>query len=172
MSNYIHVKLEKFKRGRSPSLHLGKEGDFAWNHSATYFSSINLQILAEILKLMRYSLLWMAYNSLYDTKHCVLYLVDTLLTSQCISLENSIQFLLLKEKIIVRWRGPKRGRFPLLEGRLMLRREMGTKRGSLSPKEGDLTCMNYTRAKQINISVMCAKHIFLRKFTLWQTMLW
>ena len=27
--NSIHVKLEKFKRGRSPSLHLGKEGDFA-----------------------------------------------------------------------------------------------------------------------------------------------
>ena len=25
----IHVKLEKFKRGRSPSLHLTKEGDFA-----------------------------------------------------------------------------------------------------------------------------------------------
>ena len=52
----IHVKLEKLKRGRSPSLHLGKEGDFARNHSATFFSSINLQILAEILK-MRYSLI-------------------------------------------------------------------------------------------------------------------
>ena len=25
----IHVKLEKSKRGRSPSLHLAKEGDFA-----------------------------------------------------------------------------------------------------------------------------------------------
>ena len=25
----IHVKFEKFKRGRSPSLHLAKEGDFA-----------------------------------------------------------------------------------------------------------------------------------------------
>ena len=28
-SSSIHVKLEKFKRGRSPSLHLAKEGDFA-----------------------------------------------------------------------------------------------------------------------------------------------
>ena len=51
------------------------------------------------------------YTLLYDAKHCILYLVDTLLTNQCISLENSIQFLLLKEKIIVRWRGPKEGDF-------------------------------------------------------------
>ena len=27
---------------------------------------------------------------------------------------------------------------------------------------------NYTKAKQINISVKCDKHIFLRKFTMWQ----
>ena len=42
---FIHVKLEKFKRGRSPSLHLAKEGDFARNHSATSILSINIQIL-------------------------------------------------------------------------------------------------------------------------------
>ena len=36
--------------------------------------------------------------------------------------------------------GLKRGRFPLLGGRWMFRREMGSKRGSLPPKEGDLTC--------------------------------
>ena len=56
----IHVKLEKLKRGRSPSLHLGKEGDFARNHSATFIWSINIQIPAQILKMRRYSLLWMA----------------------------------------------------------------------------------------------------------------
>ena len=54
---YIHVKLEKFKRGRSPSLDLGKEGDFARNHFATFISSINIQIPAESLKMMRYSLI-------------------------------------------------------------------------------------------------------------------
>ena len=32
----IHVKYEKFKRGRSPSLHLVKEGDFAQNKSVTF----------------------------------------------------------------------------------------------------------------------------------------
>ena len=37
--------------------------------------------------------------------------------------------------------GSKRGRFPFLGGRWMFRREMGSKRGSLPPKEGDLTCM-------------------------------
>ena len=34
ITRFIHVKLVKFKRGRSPSLHLVKEGDFARNHSA------------------------------------------------------------------------------------------------------------------------------------------
>ena len=56
----IHVKLEKFKRGRSPSLHLAKEGDFARNHSMTLILSINIQIPVEILKMMRYSILRMA----------------------------------------------------------------------------------------------------------------
>ena len=57
---FIHVKLEKFKRGRSPSLHLAKEGDFARKYSVTLILSINIQILAEILEMMRYSLLIMA----------------------------------------------------------------------------------------------------------------
>ena len=52
---HVHVKLEKFKRRRSPSLHLAKEGDFARNHSATLILSINIQIPAEFLKMMRYS---------------------------------------------------------------------------------------------------------------------
>ena len=43
-------------------------------------------------------------------------------------------------KIIFR-RWGKKERFPLL-GLRMLRREMGSKRGSLPPKEGDLTCMH------------------------------
>ena len=60
-------------------------------------------------------------------KHCILYLVDTLLTNQCIFIGK----LLFKEKIIGRWRGPKRGKFRLLGGRWIFRREMGSKRGSL-----------------------------------------
>ena len=111
-------------------------------------TSNNVQIPAEILKMMRYSLFWMAYNSLYNAKTLYfytlwtfLYFVDILLTYQCFFIGNSIQFLLCKEKIIGRWRGPKRGRFPLLGGRWLFRREMGSKRGSLPPKDGDLTCM-------------------------------
>ena len=56
----IHVKLEMFKRGRSPSLHLAKEGDLGRNHSATLIVSINIRIPAEILKMMKYSRLIMA----------------------------------------------------------------------------------------------------------------
>ena len=41
---HIHVKLEKFQRGRSPSLHLAKEGDFAQN---AFILLWNIQILAE-----------------------------------------------------------------------------------------------------------------------------
>ena len=61
--------------------------------------------------------------------------------SNAFSLKNSIQCTLLKEKMIGRKWGSKRGRFPLLGGRWMFRREMGSKRGSLPPKEGDLTCL-------------------------------
>ena len=50
----------KSSKGRSPSLHLAKEGDFARNRSATLILSINIQIPAEILKMMWYSLLIMA----------------------------------------------------------------------------------------------------------------
>ena len=56
----FNFKLEKFKRGRSLSLHLTKEGDLAWNNSSTLILSINIQIPAEIVKIMRYSLLKMA----------------------------------------------------------------------------------------------------------------
>ena len=40
---YIHVKLEKIERGRSPSFHLAKDGDFTRNHSAALISNINIQ---------------------------------------------------------------------------------------------------------------------------------
>ena len=60
IQNSIHVKFEKFKRGRSPSLQLAKEGDFARNHSATLILSISTQIPVEILKMMIYSLHTMA----------------------------------------------------------------------------------------------------------------
>ena len=64
--------------------------------------------------------------------------------SNAFSLENSIHFTLFKEKMKGRRWGPKRGSFPFLGGRWMLRREMGSKRGSLPPKEGDSTCMPFT----------------------------
>ena len=81
-SNYIiHVKLEKFKRGRSPSLHLAKEEDFARNHSATLILSINIQIPAEILQMMGYSFLKI-YHMIHNI--LLLYFVDTLLTQKCI----------------------------------------------------------------------------------------
>ena len=51
--------------------------------------------------------------------------------------------------MIGRRSGPKRGSFPLLGGRCMLRREMGSERGSLPPKEGDLTCMTYKRLYEL-----------------------
>ena len=57
------------------------------------------------------------------------------------SLQNSIKFTLFKEKIYGRKWGSKRGRFLLLGGRWIFRREMRSKRGSLPPKEGDLTCI-------------------------------
>ena len=93
----IHGKFQKFKRGRSPSFHLGKEGDFAQNHFKTlYFCTW-------------WTLSWL---------------------SNAFSLENSIQFLLLKEKIMVKGEA-QRGSFPLLGGRWMFSREMGLKRGRL-----------------------------------------
>ena len=58
-AKHIHIKLEKFKRGRFPSLCLAKEGNFVQNHSATLILSINIRIPAEILEIMRYSLLIM-----------------------------------------------------------------------------------------------------------------
>ena len=71
--------------------------------------------------------------------YCTLWILYWL--SNAFSLQNSIQFILFKEKMIGRKWGSKRGRFPLLGGKWMFRREMGSKRGSLPPKEGDLTCM-------------------------------
>ena len=64
----IHVKLEKFKRGRSPSLLLAKEGDFARNISAAFILSRNIQIQAEFIYMGTYYLFLVAYNSLYDAK--------------------------------------------------------------------------------------------------------
>ena len=61
--------------------------------------------------------------------------------SNAFLLQNSIQSTIFKEKIIDRKWGSKRGKFPLLGGRWMFRREMGSKRGTFTPKEGDLTCM-------------------------------
>ena len=101
-----------------------------------------------------------------------LYLVDTLLTDQCI-LENSTKFLLFKEKIIGRWRGPKRGRFPLLGGRW-------------GQKEGDLTCMAlyvehpfplmawmpYLRQQDVLVKHRCPKWQVQLKQKIWSFTCW
>ena len=73
-----------------------------------------------------------------------LYLLDTLLTKHCIFIGKINIISSFKDKIKGRRWDPKRGRFPFLGGRWMYRREMGSKRGSLPPKEGDLTCMSYS----------------------------
>ena len=91
-----------------------------------------------------YCLLLLAYNSSYDAKtfhNCTLRTLCWL--SNTFSLENSIEFPLFNGNMIDRRWFPKRGRFPILGGRCMFRREMRSKRGSLPPKEGDLTCMQY-----------------------------
>ena len=72
----------------------------------------------------------------------LLYFVDTFLTWQCIFIAKFDTNHSFKEKMIGKIWGSKRGRFPILGGRWMFRREMGSKRGSLPPKEGDLTCMS------------------------------
>ena len=85
------------------------------------------------------------YNGLKLMIWCITFYYCTFWTlcwlSNAFSLQNSIQFTLFNEKMIGWWWGPKRGRFPLLVGRWMFRREMGSKRGSLPPKEESLTCM-------------------------------
>ena len=136
-------QVGKFKRGRSPSLHLAKEGDFARNpfcninfvhqHSNSGWYFENNEIFPP-------------YNGLQLIIWCIACYYCTLLMlcwlSNAFSWQNSIQFTLFKEKMIGRKWGSKRGRFPFLGGRWMFRREMGSKRGSLPPKEGDLTCMS------------------------------
>ena len=93
----IHVKLEKFKRGRSPSLHLGKEGGFVRNRFVTFISPINIQIPAEILENdeivppLNDLKLFMWY------KNIICYTWWTLCwLSNAFSLENSIQSLFLR----------------------------------------------------------------------------
>ena len=56
--------------------------------------------------------------------YCTLWILCWL----ALSLQNSIHFTLFKEKMKGRKWGSKRGRFPLLGGRWMFRREMGSKR--------------------------------------------
>ena len=136
--NSIHVKLDqkKFKRGRSPFLHLAKEGDFARNHSAALINNLihqhsnsgwnfeNDEIFPPYngLKLIIW---WITFY--YHTLWILFWL------NSAFSLQNSIQFILFKEKMIGRKWDSKR-RFPLLGGRWMFRRKMGSKRGSLPPK--------------------------------------
>ena len=42
------------------------------NHFGTFISSINTQILTEMLKMMRYSLVLIYQNSSYDAQHFVI----------------------------------------------------------------------------------------------------
>ena len=80
------------------------------------------------------------------------------------------------EKIKARRWCLKRGRFPFLGGRCLLRREMRSKRGSLPPKEGDLTCMVRTQMEvhyqlQHDLYLYAPKCMFLelnsRAFSFW-----
>ena len=102
--NYIHVKLEKVqKREILPLCILPKREILRETHSATLILSINIQIPADILKMMRYSLLIVAYNSSYDASHVIIvlcgYFADLVMH---FSWQNSIQFTLFKEKKIGR----------------------------------------------------------------------
>ena len=54
------------KEGYLPLCILPKREILRETHCATLILSINIQIPADILKMMRYSLLIMAYNSSYD----------------------------------------------------------------------------------------------------------
>ena len=70
---YIHVKLEKFKRGRSPSLHLAKEGDLRETVPRHLFCPGISNSSWIFFNMGTYSLFLVAYNSLYDAKtflHC------------------------------------------------------------------------------------------------------
>ena len=85
------------------------------------------------------------YNGLKRIIWCITFNCYTLWIlcwlSNAFSLQIQYNSLFFKEKMIGRRWGSKRGRFSLLGGRWIFRREMGSKRGSLPPKEGDLTCM-------------------------------
>ena len=97
----IHVKLEKFKRGRSPSLHLAKEGDFARNpfcdinfvhqhsNSGWYFENDEIFPPYKGLQLI----IWCI-----TCYYCTLWILCRL--SNAFSWQNSIQFTLFKEKMI------------------------------------------------------------------------
>ena len=75
------------------------------------------------------------YNGLEFIIWCIAFYYCTLQIlywlSNAFSLQNSIQFTLFKEKMIGRKWGFKGGRFPLLGGRWMFKREMVSKRGRL-----------------------------------------
>ena len=166
MMQYIHVKLEKFKRGRSPSLHLAKEGDFARNpfcdinfvhqhsNSGWYFENDETFPPNNGLQLF----IWCI-----TCYYCTLWILCWL--SNAFSLQNSIQFTISKEKMIGRKWGSKRGRFSFLGGRWMFRREMGSKRGSLPPKEGDLTCMAICHIFITSYSVQTCNRAFVQAIT-------
>ena len=133
----IHVKLEKFKRGRSPSLHLAKEGDFVRNHSATLILYINFKFWPKFWKWWYTSIPSLYWLKTRYMMHNILllYFVDTLLTWQCVFIAkfNTIHSFKGGNDRYRKW-GSKRGRFPLLGGRWMFKREMGSKRGSFPPR--------------------------------------
>ena len=97
----IHVKLEKSKKGRSHSSHLGKEGDFTRNDFVTFLSSSNIQIVTEIFNMVLYYFLLMAYNSSYNTytfHHCTRETLCCLSNAFTIIIENSIKLTLFHGK--------------------------------------------------------------------------
>ena len=86
-------------------MYLSKEGYFAKNNFVTFILSSNRLIIAEIYNMRTYSLVSVAYNSLYE--------------AHTFSLENSIQYSPFIRKTDMSEMRSKKRDFPLLVGSCM-----------------------------------------------------
>ena len=108
-TNTIHVKLEKFKRGRWPSCWRGR-------FCAKPFRNINfVHQHSNFSRNFGNDEIFPPYNGLKLIIWCITFYYCTLWIlcwlTNALSLQNSIQFTLLKEKMIGKKWGSKRGRF-------------------------------------------------------------
>ena len=74
MYTYTSSSKRKIKRGRSPSLHLAKEGAFERNNSLTYILSSNIQIRVEI----DHNEIFAPFNGLKYLMWCIIFNYCTL----------------------------------------------------------------------------------------------